>query len=187
MQIPQIRMTSQMGKITIEQTKGQMDIVQPKAELMIEQPNAEISIQTTKGSLTIDQTQAWEETNLMSTIRLNENFAEVGKQAALEAIQRRAEQGAQLIDIHHGGNVIAEQAIQNGHPTYKEPSIQYIPSPLAVKVHYEKGQLNMDVAPQKPVIDIQVSQPLIDYQRGDVRISMERYPSLTIELDEGSR
>lgn len=183
MQLPQIQMTSLMGKIAIEQSKGDMDIVQPKAEMTIEQPKAVLSMQTTKGTLTIDQSQAWEETNLMGPIRLSEKIAQEGKQAALEGVQRRAEQGAQLIDIHLGGNVIKEQAIQNGHPVYKEPQIAYIPSPLSVKIQYQKGQLQMDVETQKPIIDVKVNKPHINFQRGDVHVSVAQHPSLTIDFE----
>ena len=182
MQFPQIQMTSQMGKIQIKQTQGEMEIVQPKAEISIEQPQAVLSMQTTKGVLTIDQTQAWEETNLMSPMRLSEKNTQEGKQATLEGTQRRAEQGAQLLDIHLGGNVIQEQAIQNGHPVYKEPQIAYIPSPLSVHIHYEKGQLQMDVETRKPLIDVTVHKPNIHFKRGDVDISVAQYPSLNIDF-----
>lgn len=183
MQIPQIRMTSQMGKIAIEQKAGNLDIVQPKAEVAMKQPKANISIHTSKGKLTIDQTQAWEEANLMSPLRLSKRHAQAAKQAVLGGIQKRAQQGAQLIDIHLGGNMIAQQAIQNGHRTYRPPSLTYIPSPLSVKTHYEKGQVTINVDAKKPVIDIKANQPVMQFNRGDVHISMKQHPFLMIEFE----
>lgn len=182
MQIPTIHMTSQMGRIAIEQNEGTIEITQPNAEIHIKQPSADMSIHTRKGHLTIDQTQAWEETNLMSPIRFNKKHAQTSKQKALEGIQRRAQQGAQLIDIHLNGNVVAQQAVQNGYRTYKTPNLTYIPSPLAVKTHYEKGEVTTRVHVQEPIIDVQVNKPMMHYRRGHVQISMDQHPTLAIHF-----
>ena len=183
MQFPQIRMESKMAKIGMEQTNSYLEIEQPKADLSIEQPKAELSIETTKGKLTIDQTQAWEETNLMSTLRLIEKLVEEAKKAALQGTARRAEQGAQLIDIHKNINVIAEQAIENGAKPIAQLSIKYIPSPFAVKINYEPGEVRIDVKENKPIIDVQVRKPEVTFHRGGVRIYMEQYNELKIEVE----
>lgn len=182
MQIPTIQISSQMGRIAIEQNDGTLEITQPNAEMHIKQPVADMSIRTTKGHLTIDQTQAWEETNLMSPIRFNKKHAQTGKQKAIEGIQRRAQQGAQLIDIHRNDNVMAQQAVQNGYRTYKTPSLTYIPSPLAVKTHYENGEVEMSIHAQKPIIDVQINKPIMYYRRGHVQILMDQHPNLTIHF-----
>src|SRR5690625_4737986 len=158
MQFPQIRMESQMARIGIEQKHGQIELRQPKAELSIEQPKAEMSIRTTKGKLTIDQSQAWEEMNLGSTMRMIEKHAAEGKQSAQEGTARRAEQGAELIDIHNGVNMFAEQAVINGHPQMKTLSFKYIPSPFAVKLHYERGEVDINVQENKPIINAQINK-----------------------------
>ena len=183
MLFPQIRMESKMARIGMEQTNSYLEIEQPKADLSIEQPKAEMTIETKKGKLTIDQTQAWEETNLMSTFRLTEKFAEEGKRATLEGTARRAEQGAQLIDIHKNVNVIAEQAFENGGTPRKQLSIKYIPSPFAVKIHYESAEVFIDIKENKPIIDVQVRKPEITFYRGGVRIFMEQYNELKIDFE----
>lgn len=183
MQIPAIRIASQMGKIAIEQSQGKQHIAQPKADMSISQPKAAMSINATKGVLTIDQSQAWEEANLIGPLRLTEKTAQAGKQAALQATQKRAAQGSQLIDIHLGANAIVEQAKQNGHPQYMSPTIKYIPSPLAVKTHYEKGKVLIDVQAREPNIDVRVNKPAMNYQRGAVHISMAQDPSLSIHFE----
>lgn len=183
MQFPQIRMESQMARIGLQQTNSFLEIEQPKADLSIEQPKAELSMETVKGKLTIDQTQAWEEMNLMNTFRLIEKFAQEGKQAALEGTSRRAEQGAQLIDIHRNVDIIAEQAVENGSRPYKQLSIKYIPSPFAVKIDYEPGEVMIDVTEKKPNIDVQVRKPEITFHRGGVEIYMEQYPELKIDFE----
>jgi len=182
-QFPQIQITSQMGKIAIEQQTSQMNIKQPKADMTIHQPKADMMIHERDGVLTIDQTQAFEETNLFGPLRQTKKQAQAGKQAALQATQKRAVQGSQLIDIHLGGSVIAEQAKQNGYNQYVPPSITYIPSPLAVKTHYEKGKVDLDVQVQKPQIDAIISKPMISAERGGVHIAMAQQPSLSIHFE----
>lgn len=183
MQMPQIRMESQMARIGIKQTPAFIEQEQPKADLSIEQPKADVSMRTIKGKLTIDQSQAWEEMNLMSTRRLNEIHAGEGMRAISEGTARRAEQGAELINIHNGVNMFAEQAIQNGHPPMKTLSFKYVPSPLAVKIHYERGEIQMDVQENKPVIDVRINKPELTFHRGGVDITMERYAQLKIDYD----
>lgn len=182
MKFPQLQMESQRGRISIEQTPAKIEIRQPKARQSIEQPKAEMSIRTTKGKMHIDQSQAWEERMLMSTIRLNEMHAQEGMQAVKEGTARRAEQGAQLIKIEQDVNVIAEQAIENGHPQMKQLSIKYVPSPFAVKLNYEPGELDINFEPRKPIIDVQINKPEITFERGTVNISMAQYPHLEISV-----
>src|SRR5690625_1524737 len=180
MKFPQLRMESVMGRIRLEQTPSFLEIRQPKATQSIEQPKAELSIRTTKGKMQIDQSQAWEERNLMSTIRLNEIYAQEGLKAVQEGVARRAEQGSQLLKIEQGGNVIAEQAIENGHPRMKTLSIKYVPSPLSVKMNYEPGELHIDVQTSQPTIDVKINKPEINFLRGGVHIEMDQYPELDI-------
>jgi len=183
MQFPQIRIESQMVKIAIEQHPAQIELKQKKADLSIEQPKADVSMSTIKGKLTIDQTQAWEETNLMSTLRLNEKNAAEGLQAASEGTGRRAEEGSQLVDIHKGADMIAELAYQRANPPLKTASPAYIPSPLAVKFHYERGNVEMDVEVNKPNIHAEIHKPELEFYRGAVNISMEQHAELKIDFD----
>src|SRR5690625_3380477 len=121
--------------------------------------------------------------NLMSTRRLNEIHAAEGMRAASEGTGRRAEQGAELIKIENNVNVIAEQAVQNQSPKMKTLSLTYIPSPFAVKLHYERGDIQIGVQENKPIIESQINKPEIIAHRGSVNISMEQYAELHIDFD----
>src|SRR5690625_3509303 len=101
MQLPQLNMQSQPALINIMTMKAKQEIQQPHAELSIEQPKADLSISTSPGKLTIDQMQAWEETNLMSTLRHTEISAQEGYQALMEGMARRARQGSDLMKIEN--------------------------------------------------------------------------------------
>ncbi|HLR42060.1 MAG TPA: DUF6470 family protein [Pseudogracilibacillus sp.] len=181
MQVPQIRMESQMARISMEQDHGMLEIEQPKAELSIQQPKADMSIQTTKGKLTIDQTEAWQQVNLGSTQYMIEKNARAAMQAASEGTARRAEQGAEMLDIHHGREVFADQAVTNQGKQYQSPNVGYMPSPFSVKINYEKGQVDINFQENKPQIDVQINKPQVTYHRSKVNIAMERYAQLDID------
>lgn len=184
MQMPQIRMESKMARIGMTQSMAQIEMRQPHADMSIEQPQTEMNMTTTKGRLTIDQTEAWEEMNLMSTQRSIEKNAQLSRQLLHEGVTRRAEQGAQLLDIHLSDTIIADQARENQLPPLKTPSIKYVPSShSAVKFHYERGDVHIDVQERKPIIHVQVNKPEITYYPGSLEIMMEQYPELKIDFE----
>lgn len=180
MKLPQIRLESQFASIGMRQPSGNQEIQQPKAEMTIQQPRANLSIETTKSKLTIDQTKAWEDMNLMSTARRIEVTAQEGRSALLEGMQRRAQQGSELMEIENGGNPIKQQAIINGHDQMKSIGFKYIPSQFSVNFHYQPAEVHIDTQANQPIIDVQVRQPEHHYERGHVEIFMERYQQLDI-------
>ena len=72
MQIPQIRIESQAGKIGLNINKPIQSIEQPQADLSIDQPPAEMTINRQPGRLTIDQTLARENLDLKSVFKRND-------------------------------------------------------------------------------------------------------------------
>lgn len=182
MNIPKLRMESQFAKINMNQTPAMLDMEQPKATMSIEQPKATMHIQTTKGKLTIDQSQAWEEMNLETTARLIENHAAESRSIATEGTARRAEQGAELINIESGVDIIAEQGETYGQRAMKTLSVKYIPSPFAVKISYERGEADIHFQANKPIIDVDIHKPIVNFTRGQVNIAMEQYASLDISV-----
>lgn len=180
MRLPQIRMESQFANIGIKQNAGRQELSQPKADLEIQQPWASLSMETTKPKLTIDQTQAWEETNRYSIVRLAEVIAQEGRQALKEGMGRRAQQGTELLKIENKGSAIANQALVNGHPQAKPLGLTHIPSPFSVKIHFQPSELHINAQANQPIIDVQVNRPIHNYERGKVDIYMENYEQLHI-------
>ncbi|MEJ8778805.1 DUF6470 family protein [Pseudogracilibacillus sp. ICA-222130] len=181
MNIPQIRMESQFAKIAWRQTNAHVEIEQPNAIVSIEQPKAHVAIETRKGKLTIDQSKAWEQMNMYGPIRAVEKTAEEGKRAIQEGIVRRAEQGAQLINIHDEVNYIAELAKENGQRPMKQLNIGFIPQPFSVNIQYEKATVDVQIEPNKPIISVQIRKPEITYHPGNIEIFMEEDASLHID------
>src|SRR5690625_3614036 len=171
-----------MARIGMEQRHAIIEIEQPKANVSIQQPKADVFMQKNRGKLTIDQSQAWEEMNLMNPIIWTEKIVHKASEMAKEGTARRAEEGAQLIDIHNNVNPFVEQAKINGHRQLKTLSIKYVPSPLAVKYSYEPTEVQIDVQENKPIIDVEINKPAVTFHKGEVNIWMEQYPSITIDV-----
>ncbi|WP_121640153.1 DUF6470 family protein [Virgibacillus sp. Bac330] len=182
MNIPQLKMTSQMAQIELQQTKPKQTIRQPKADISIQQPKAEMSMRTTPSKLTIDQTKAFADANLMSIFQRNDQFAREGKQAVLEGIERRAQQGTELMKIEQKGNPLISQAKMNAYTPMKRLGIAFIPSPFSVKIDYKPAELHIDVQAKKPNIKVQTNSPEHHYVPGDVLTKMKQYQDLQIEV-----
>src|SRR5690625_4233515 len=164
MNIPQLQITSQMGRIGLQQKMATLSIEQPKANLQIEQPKADMAMKSKKGKLTIDQSQAWSDLNLMSTPKWNDQMIAEAVEKGKEGVSRRAEEGAELIKIEDGENVFVQLAIQNGHRHPKTLSIKYVPSVFAVKNHYEPGEVQIDIQANKPHIDVHINKTIVHFK-----------------------
>lgn len=182
MKVPQIRIQSQFAQIGMEQQLSKIYIQQPKADLSIEQHHAKMVMETKKGELVIDQTQAWEEANLMSTIRLIKKQATEGLQAVTEGTARRAEQGTELMKIEQNHDAIYKQSLENGFKQQKTVSLKYIPSSFSVKIDYIPTEVHIDFITERPTIEATPNRPIIDFERGYINIYMEQYESLDIDV-----
>lgn len=181
--VPQIRMQSQFAKIGMEQQFASLNIQQPKADLTIEQHHAKMAIEAPQGELIIDQSQAWEEVNLMSTPRLIEKQGAEGLQAAAEGAARRAEQGDELMKIEQTNHPTYSQALENGFRQQKSLSLKYIPSPFAVKIDYIPAEVHIEFITQAPTIVAVQNRPIIDFEPSVLNIYMEQYESLEIDYE----
>ncbi|MUV39058.1 uncharacterized protein JNUCC1_02930 [Lentibacillus sp. JNUCC-1] len=182
MNMQQIRMQSQMGRIAIHHTEAKQTIEQPRAELSIKQPQAIIKMNTEKGRLTIDQSQAWADMNLMSITKLNKQHAAEGLKAAKQGAGRRASEGTALMKIEDGGNPLTQQAQTNSSRQMKPLGIDFIPSRFAVAINYEPAKIHTDITAQRPIIDVQTHQPVHHYEPGQVTTEMAQYPELEIDF-----
>lgn len=182
MNIPQIRIESQMAKIGIEQTKPIQEIEQPPADLSIQQPKADLEIEQIPAKLTIDQTKAWEDMDIKSIMKRNEEFAQFGREAALEAIGRISREGDELMRIEYDDNPIARHALENSEKPQFEFNVGWIPSAFSVKIDYIPEELNIRVQPNKPIIEAKPNKPIHRYTPGKVNIYVLQYPSLKISF-----
>ncbi|MEK4297867.1 DUF6470 family protein [Oceanobacillus sp. FSL W8-0428] len=182
MEIPQIRMHSQQAKIQIHTEPAQVHISQPSGDLTIRQPAAEISMRTKPGRLNIDQSQAWEDMNLLSPKKSIAKNAKAGQQAVLQGTARRARQGDALMRIENNSDPIKTQALENGFTQQKRLGLTFIPSTFAVKTSYQPAELDIQVRTNKPIIEGKINKPIIQYTAGRIETSLAQRQELTIEV-----
>ncbi|GGJ60614.1 DUF6470 family protein [Virgibacillus salexigens] len=182
MNIPQLRMHSQMAQIQISQESGEQTIRQPKADVTIQQPKPEVSITTTPAKLSIDQSKAFADMNLMRIFQRNKAFAQEGQTSVLEGISRRVRQGNELMKLENEGSPIVNQAVQNAHPKMKTLGITFIPSLFSVKLNSQPAEVNIEVETKQPIINATPNKVEHRYERGNVAIEMKQYQDLTIEV-----
>ena len=182
MQLPQIRMQSTFMQTSIQIEDPVQRIQQPKAIQSIEQPQAIVNMKSAPGQLTIDQSEAWAEMDIKTISQCTAEFAQEGKQKALEGLARRARKGDDLMHIERGGNPIAAHFKENSARPQKQVELGWIPSPFSVKMHYEQSKVQFDVQTRKPIIDVQINKPVHDYTPGDVSVSVSQKNSLQIDV-----
>lgn len=183
MYIPTLQIQSFVGRIGIQATSGQQKITQPNAYMSIKQPKADMRMQTKNATLHIDQSKAWADAGLESVRSMIQKQAQNGYQSSLQGTARRVAQGAEMMRIEQDGNAIVRQAEQNAHQALKQIGLTYIPEAFSVQATYEPGNIDMYVTPKYPIIQAQARQPEHNYDRGDISIYMEQYPSLHIEVE----
>jgi len=182
MNFPQIQIQTTKAILGLNIEKPIQRIEQPKADLHIEQPPATLTIDPKPAQLTIDQSKAWSDMGLIGPLASTEKFAQEGRQALLEGISRRAQEGDQLMKIEKDGNAIAQIAAEKGLRSYKQLGIKFIPSVNSVDIGYEPEYLNIKVHQNKPVINVKVNKPIHEYKPGDVSGYMIQYPSIKIDV-----
>ncbi|MBP1971169.1 hypothetical protein J2Z83_003308 [Virgibacillus natechei] len=182
MQVPQIRMESQLAQIQIQHTPSNQQISQPEAELSIQQPQAELSMNTTPSKLQIDQTKAWEDMNVMHIFKWNAKNSQAAQSDWLNGLERRTQQGAELMKIESDGAPISNQAVTNAFDDKRALGIDFIPSPFAVETNYQPSTVQIDVQTYKPIINAEARSPVHQYEPGSVETSMKQYQHLEIDV-----
>ncbi len=84
MRLPQIQIRTTDAQRDLDISKPKQYIKQPRATQHIEQPAAILEIHTTRGALRIDSSQARRDLGLIGPLESSANYAQKGKQEALQ-------------------------------------------------------------------------------------------------------
>ena len=147
-----------------------------------QQPAAILEMSTKRPQLSLDTTEARADLDLKSVFKRTDEYAQLGKQGAMEGAARRAQEGQQLLRIENGGNVIAQLAKQNGTPPPAELAIRFVGDRSKVQTSIQTGTLNIQVTPQKPIFDVTTQSPIHHYTQGKVTGEMEQWQSIQIDI-----
>lgn len=186
MRIPQIQITTTDIKMDLNIQNPQQRIQQPQADLNISQPAATLEINTTNAKLDINMDQMWRDLGLKPTGELISDYAEKGRQGALQGIAKRVREGQQLMKgagRGQEGATIAQIAKQNHGPKRAGPyNIKFIPSIGSVKVNITPGTTDINIQRNAPNIDVQVNKPIHQYTPGKVTGTMVQRPSVQVDV-----
>jgi Family of unknown function (DUF6470) len=182
MNFPQLRMQSTKGIVGLSIIKAVQQIQQPQADMTIIQRSAELDIETTPGKLTIDQTEAWEDMNLMHIFKRIDEFARNGYQDWLSYLAKASSQGDQLMRIENKGNSLISHAKHNSENPILDYNVGFIPSAFSVKMNYRPAKVNIDWKIHQPDINVRINKPRHYYKPGEVKGEMKQLPSLNIEV-----
>ncbi|WP_025786011.1 DUF6470 family protein [Sporosarcina sp. D27] len=181
MQMPQLQIQTTPGKLGLNIEMPVQQIEQPRAIIDQQQPAAILEISTTKPQLSLDTTAVREDIDMKSVFKRTEEYAQLGRQAALDGVGRRAVEGQQLLRIENGGNAIADLAKQNGTPPPAPLGIRFVANRSKILMSISPGTTTVNVTPQKPVFNAQVNKLIHTYTPGKVTGTMEQYPSIQID------
>ena len=185
MRLPQIQIRTTDAQMDLHISKPQQIIKQPNATQKIEQPAAILEINTTRGVLRIDSSQARRDLGLIGPLESIGNFAQEGKQEAIQGMARRAREGNQMMENagkDQGRAIIQNIAKQNHGPHRVQFNIKFVPSIGSVKIDYTPGTTDINITTQKPKIDAQVNKPVHDYTPGNVTGTMVQRPDVQIDV-----
>ncbi|MBB3908589.1 DUF6470 family protein [Anoxybacteroides rupiense] len=182
MDFPQIQIQTTKAILGLNIQRPIQQIEQPKADLNIKQPPATVLMDSKPARLTIDQSKAWSDMGLIGPLASSREFAQEGRQAVLEGISRRAQEGDRLMKIEDKENVIAEMEKEKGIRLYSGLTIKFIPSVHSVKIDYQPSEVNIEVDTNKPIISVNVNRPIHEYTPGKVSGYMIQYPSIKIDV-----
>ncbi len=186
MKFPQIQITTTDVKMDWNIGKPQQHIEQPQADLNISQPAATLNINTTNAKIDINMDQMWRDLGLKPTGELISDYAQKGRQGALQGIAKRVQEGNQLMKsagLGQEGATIAQIAKQNHGLKRAGPyNIKFIPSIGSVKVNITPGTTDINIQRNAPTIDVQVNKPIHQYTPGKVTGTMIQRPNIHIDV-----
>lgn len=174
-----IRVSKTDGLIGINTTPARMSIQQPKADFELNIKDPKLEIHTEHVQVRIDQRQCFNESGLKDYATLTRDMAMEAKQAVMEGISRRVEEGNFKASIQSGSKAVAEIAFNSSFDQHvfdletmpkSRPEIDFVGGTVDIRV--DEGYVDIKSKPNRPVIDVEI---------GDVEIYMRQYPDIKFE------
>ncbi|MDN5316902.1 hypothetical protein BFT35_12965 [Thermoanaerobacterium thermosaccharolyticum] len=166
------------GRIGIDTTPAVINIHNQNADLNIHQEMLKVEIEQKLPQVHIDQYQCFYESGLKSVFDLIHDEAERSYQVGLEAIAKIVDDGNALASIENHQNVIPQLAFEAGVENI-DFNVDLMPKSRPkiwfdgyLNINWQKGNVSVNVKPQKPEIYA---------TRANVNIYMLQYPSIKID------
>jgi hypothetical protein len=152
-----------------------------------ERPTANVSrqkgrayIQTTPARVTLDTYETRASAGLKSAPRSVQEFAEAGREAAMEASRGYAEEGNAILDSHGKGNPVLDSIASKSMRT-ADTIMAFIPS-VPVDISVEPGSISFDYSMDKLNYDWNINpRAQLEYEPGGIEYTVAQYPDVIIE------
>lgn len=149
------------------------------SDFKISHTEPQLQIQSTKPKLHIDQTKAFGDEGLKSIQDLMDQFSQDGKQAVLNYIANKVEEGNRIGSIEYGGNPIADMARESGLKQ-RDFTIGIMPEhPPEIQV--EEGEVKFDLIRGKVNTEYNHVPIEMNYIPAEIKYYMIQNGDLNIE------
>lgn len=176
-----LKITTTPALIGINTTPAKIEIQQPKPEISMHTEHPRVEIKNELPKVIIDQYECFADAGLKNFLDLTKEAAQLGKQAALQGIERRVNQGNQMKDIHKDFNPIAQQADYNAFELFnKQFTFGTVPKSRP-KIELKEGKPHIEFREGRVDFDVKLSKPIVNYSRGSVEIYLRQKNSIDIE------
>jgi hypothetical protein len=177
----ELRISQTYGKIGIETHPSRLSIRQPPPRVSMERRDPRLEIRREPVQVLIDQSRCFAEAGRKSIHELGREYARLGREAALEAIGRIAEEGGRMVAIERKENVIPQLSRER---TNRDAAfnIAFIPSSRP-EIQVTGGNLDMEYIPGSIQMDWEIhTRAEFDATLHRVDIYMRQWPELHIEV-----
>lgn len=176
-----INITTQPMKMQFGTQQASLDITNAIAQVQLETPAAKLDIHQSSGELTIDQTPCRYARGIKNMMAFNRDNAQAGRESAVAAVGRIAEDGNRLGRIQSKENVIANMAADSMVPEPAEITWAYVPMP---EIHYTPKAPQINLTEGKVTNSSQPGKVQGDYRPAQVNINVAQYPSITMWVSD---
>jgi hypothetical protein len=182
MQIPQIRLQQTHAQIGLRIKQPVQELQQKPAELSIKQESAKMSIENKPSQLRIDDEQFWNDLGFKSIPTFSQENAQQGREAALEYMATKSQEGDQLAKIENKSDQIVGFAIEKVLPPKADFNIGFIPRAGSVKIQFTPAELHINW--KKGGADIQVTpnKAIHNYKPGKTEVYLQQRQQLQIDF-----
>lgn len=166
--------------ITYTTQRASLQQISTPPSVAVTRNRGRADIRTTPARVELDSYEARASMGLKSAPRSIMEYADAGKDAALEATRTYAENGNRLLDSHGKGNPIADIAMSKVMSS-TETIMAFIPS-VPIEMTPVAGSISFDFSMDKLTFDWNINNRLqLEYVPGDIEFSVTRYPEVVIE------
>ena len=174
-----INISTQPIRLEYTSRNAQTNLESTQSTVQMETTPAKVEISQPRGELTIDQTPCRYSIGLKNIADFAQEYVERGKQTAMDAIARIAQEGNQLARIENKSDAVSDIAFDSNLSDLSELDITWAPIALP-DIRYQANPVQLNPIAGKVNYSVQPGTVQGNFQPGSVDIRVTQYPSIEI-------